>query len=175
MGRKRTLAADKNAFLQPLLCALSSPMQPPRNRFTPVQLKARHDGWSPGRQRCFIEELAATRSVSKACRAVGMSRDSAYKLRGRPEAAQFRLAWNQALEPYPAAERRRSPRAVQRLKRLEQRRKADEVNEMDGPPISPAPGTSALSALSASSALSTLEVLLAQLRAQDLQPPFDGA
>lgn len=150
-------------------------MQHPRLRFTPVELKARHDGWTAARQFRFIEELAATRSVSKACRAVGMSRDSAYKLRGRPEAAQFRLAWANALQPDLATERRRSPRAVQRLKRLDRRRKTDKVNEMDGPPISPAPGTSALSALSALSTLSTLEALLAQLRGQDLQPPFDGA
>lgn len=142
-------------------------------RFTPVQLKARHDGWSPERQIRFIEELAAIRSITKACRAVGMSRDSAYKLRDRPEAAQFRLAWRQALEPDQAAERRRSPRELQRLKRLERRRKADKVNEMHGPPISPAPG--ATSVLSASSALSTLETLLDRLRAQDLQPPLGDA
>jgi len=140
-------------------------MQPPRTPvlsaveggFTPVQLKARHDGWTPARQRQFIEELAATRSITKACRAVGMSRDSAYKLRGRPEAAQFRLAWNQALEPGPAAERPRSPRALQRLKSLERRRKADKVNETDGPPISPGPGKSPLSP---SSSLTTLLDLL---------------
>lgn len=140
-------------------------MQPPRTpvlsaaegRFTPVRLKARHDGWTPERQRRFIEELAATRSVSKACRAVGMSRDSAYKLRGRPEAAQFRLAWAKALEPDLGAVRRRSPRALQRLKRFDRGRKADKVNEMHGPPISPAPGTSALSA---SSSLATLLDLL---------------
>lgn len=137
-------------------------------QFTPVQLKARHDGWTPERQFRFIEELAATRSISKACRAVGMSRDSAYKLRHRPEAAQFRLAWTKALEPDLGAGRRRSPRALQRLQRLGRRRKADKVNEMHGPPISPAHGASALSA---SSALSTL---LDRLRARDLQPPSDG-
>lgn len=138
-------------------------------RFTPVQLKSRHDGWTPERQRRFIEELAATRSISKACRAVGMSRDSAYSLRDRPEADQFRLAWKRALEPDQAAERRRSPRAVQRLKRLERRRKTDKVNEMHGPPVSPGPSASALSPSS------SLETLLDRLRARDLQPPFDRA
>lgn len=147
-------------------------MQPPRIRFTPVQLKARHDGWSPERQFRFIEVLAATRSVTKACRAVGMSRDSAYTLRDRAEAAQFRLAWTKALEPGLAGERRRSPRALQRLKRLEQRRKDDKVNEVHGPPISPGPGTSALSPLSS---LSAFKGLLDRLRAQDLHPPLADA
>jgi hypothetical protein len=49
-----------------------------RIRFDPVILKQRHDGWTPARQFRFIEELAASRSITKACRAVGMSRDSAY-------------------------------------------------------------------------------------------------
>ena len=133
-----------------------------RIRFTPVQLKARHDGWTPERQRRFIEELAATRSISKACRAVGMSRDSAYSLRDRPEAAQFRLAWKQALEPDFAAGRGRSPRAAHRLERLGRRRKADKVKEMDDPPGSLARGLSASSALQA---------LLEQLRAQEREEP----
>lgn len=138
-------------------------MQPPRTRFTPVQLKARHDGWSAERQFRFIEELAATRSISKACRAVGMSRDSAYKLRDRPEAAEFRLAWSRALEPDFAAGRPRSPRALQRLERLERRGKADKAHETHDPPISPARATSG------SPALSTLEALLDRLRAQEKQ------
>ena len=61
-------------------------MQPPRSHFTPIPLKARHDGWTGARQIRFIEVLAATKSISKACSAVGMSRASAYKLRDRPEA-----------------------------------------------------------------------------------------
>ena len=72
-------------------------MQPPRIRFRPVELKARHDGWTASRQIRFIEVLDATKSISKACSAVGMSRVSAYKLRDRPDARQFRLAWNAAL------------------------------------------------------------------------------
>lgn len=71
--------------------------RPGRIRFAPVELKARHDGWTKARQRHFINVLAATRSLTRACRAVGMSRTSAYKLRDRPEARQFRSAWNAAL------------------------------------------------------------------------------
>jgi hypothetical protein len=72
---------------------------PVRIRFTPVELKARHDGWTAARQRRFIDVLAATKSLTRACQAVGMSRTSAYKLRDRPEARQFRHAWDAALRP----------------------------------------------------------------------------
>jgi hypothetical protein len=72
---------------------------PPRIRFKPAELRARHDGWTAARQLHFIEMLAATRSVTTACRAVGKSRESAYALRDRPEARSFRLAWRAALEP----------------------------------------------------------------------------
>jgi hypothetical protein len=74
-------------------------MQPPRIHFKPVQLKARHDGWTSARQIRFIEELSASRCIARACKAVRMSRESAYKLRDRPEAASFRLAWRAALRP----------------------------------------------------------------------------
>ena len=74
-------------------------MQPPKISFQPVQLKARHDGWTAARQVRFIEELAATKSIARASRVVGMSRESAYKLRDRAESVQFRLAWNAALRP----------------------------------------------------------------------------
>jgi hypothetical protein len=60
-------------------------MAPPRIRFAPVQLNARHDGWTAARQLRFIEVLDATKSIAEACKAVGMSRASAYKLRDRPE------------------------------------------------------------------------------------------
>jgi hypothetical protein len=73
--------------------------KPPQIRFKPAALKARHDGWTPARQFRFIDLLAATRSVTTACRAVGKSRESAYALRDRTEARSFRLAWRAALEP----------------------------------------------------------------------------
>ena len=92
--------ASQTTFLHTAVCALSSQMQqPPRIRFEPVQLKARHDGWTAARQIRFIEVLDTTKSIAAACRSVGMSRMSAYKLRDRPEARQFRLAWNAALRP----------------------------------------------------------------------------
>lgn len=65
--------------------------------FDPVPLqRARHDGWTPERQRRFIALLAATGVVSAAARAVGMSTQSAYRLRERPGAAGFAAAWDMA-------------------------------------------------------------------------------
>ena len=72
-------------------------MQRPRICFTPVPLKARHDGWTPARQRHFIHVLAVTKSITRACKAVGMSAVTAYALRKRPGAAGFAAAWDAAL------------------------------------------------------------------------------
>ena len=66
--------------------------------FTPVPTGSRrHDGWTPVRQRQFIDALAATGTVGGAVKAVGMSRNSAYALRDRPGAAGFAAAWDAAL------------------------------------------------------------------------------
>jgi len=66
--------------------------------FTPVPRKCeRHDGWTPERQRRFIEALADTGSVDAACRAVDMAQRGAYELRRQPGAEAFRAAWEAAL------------------------------------------------------------------------------
>ena len=65
--------------------------------FTPVPVRARHDGWTPGRQAAFIAFLRVTGCIDEACRRVGRSRESAYKLYRRPDAASFRAAWDSAL------------------------------------------------------------------------------
>ena len=66
--------------------------------FAPVPRKcARHDGWTPERQRAFIEALADTGSVEAAARAVDMSSVGAYHLRRQPGAEGFRAAWEAAL------------------------------------------------------------------------------
>jgi hypothetical protein len=62
-----------------------------------VPLRIRRDGWTPERQRRFIALLAETRCPSRAARAVGLSRESAYRLRGRPGGESFDAAWNAAL------------------------------------------------------------------------------
>ena len=121
-------------------------MQRSRIRFTPVQLKARHDGWTAARQRRFIDELAATRSLTRACQAVGMTRTAAYKLRDRPDALHFRLAWRAALKADFVRDCRRS--------------KVDEVQEVEGVPNS-------ISRSTTSSTWETLQTYLALLREQE--------
>lgn len=66
--------------------------------FTPVPVRARHDGWTPERQRRFIHALSVMGVVARAARAVGVSATAAYKLRDRPDAAGFAAAWDMALE-----------------------------------------------------------------------------
>ena len=66
--------------------------------FTPFPVRARHDGWTAERQIAFIEKLADCGSVSAAARHVGMSRESARRLRRRPCGRAFRDAWDAALD-----------------------------------------------------------------------------
>ena len=66
--------------------------------FASIPLRPRHDGWTADRQITFIEALAETACVEEACRRVGMSDSSAYRLRRRPEGAMFREAWDAALD-----------------------------------------------------------------------------
>ena len=54
-------------------------------------------GWTPARQIHFLGALAATRSVTKAAAAAGMSRESAHRLRNRSESALFAALWDLAL------------------------------------------------------------------------------
>ena len=45
----------------------------------------------------FLDELRATQSVSRAARAVGMGRQSAYKLKKRMAGQLFAAAWDEAV------------------------------------------------------------------------------
>lgn len=66
--------------------------------FAPVpRHRHRHDGWTPARQRGFIEALADTGSVKAAAQSVGMTAVGAYLLRRHPQAGAFRAAWEAAL------------------------------------------------------------------------------
>ncbi len=82
--------------------ALSPPTAPSVDdapAFAPVpQRNPRHDGWTPKRQRDFIEALADTGSVASACRAVGLNTNGAYRLRRKPGAETFSAAWDAALD-----------------------------------------------------------------------------
>ena len=79
---------------KPVRCARRMPRVP---AFYPVPTRGRRDGWTIQRQVDFLGFLAETGSVMGACEAVGMSRNSAYKLRARPGAESFAAAWDAAL------------------------------------------------------------------------------
>jgi hypothetical protein len=66
--------------------------------FDPVPVRPRHDGWTAERQIAFIEKLADCGSVSAAAKHVGMSRESARRLRNRCHGRAFRDAWDAALD-----------------------------------------------------------------------------
>jgi hypothetical protein len=73
---------------------------PPYKRlsdFLPVPTRGRADGWTPHRQADFIGFLAETGSVAEAARRVGLSKESAYRLRRRRGAEGFARAWDEAV------------------------------------------------------------------------------
>jgi hypothetical protein len=90
-------ASGAPAALSDTLPALAA--QPPalHDSFDPVLLRYRHDGWTPARQRAFIEALADTLCVATAAARVGMCERSAYALRRRCGAGGFAAAWDAAL------------------------------------------------------------------------------
>ncbi|MBV9528284.1 hypothetical protein [Sphingomonas sp.] len=68
-----------------------------------AQHRTRKDGWTPERQLAFLAALTATRNVTAAARAAGISRKSAYRLRSRPPGALFAHLWDKALAAPPFA------------------------------------------------------------------------
>ena len=83
--------------------------------------------WTQAKAVTFIVTLAATRSVTLAARAAGMSRKAAYALKDRDRA--FAEAWNAALKAWDADR----PKA---------RIKGDKTDKADKPGSSPAQGDS---------------------------------
>jgi hypothetical protein len=71
-------------------------MGQPESRSRPRNI--RRDGWTVDRQLGFLAALSRTRSVTRAARAVGMSRESAYRHRDRPHAALFAAVWDRAMQ-----------------------------------------------------------------------------
>jgi|TARA_R100000501_G_scaffold14680_4_gene26673 hypothetical protein len=67
-----------------------------QDEHTPVAARDRHDGWTAVRQARFLNFLAESGVVSEACKAVGLSTTSAYRLRARN--ANFARSWDQALD-----------------------------------------------------------------------------
>ena len=76
---------------------MSTP-RPSLPTFAPVPVKRRADGWTPLRQCEFIGVLAETGSVAAAATFVGMTRETAYRLRRKRGAEEFARAWDTALQ-----------------------------------------------------------------------------
>ena len=72
--------------------------RPPLPDFTPVPRRYRHDGWTPERQKAFIEALADTGCVTRAAGQVNIAQTNAYELRRAAGAEEFRRAWDAALD-----------------------------------------------------------------------------
>jgi hypothetical protein len=66
--------------------------------FTPAYGHSRIDGWTPERQRMFCEVLAECGLVREAAETVGMTAQTAYRLRRRAGGKGFALAWDAALQ-----------------------------------------------------------------------------
>jgi hypothetical protein len=65
--------------------------------FTPVPLRARADGWTPRKQYFFILGLARGFTPARSAALLGMTRKTAYELRGKPGAEGFARAWAAAV------------------------------------------------------------------------------
>lgn len=72
------------------------PGEPDPLAFTPVPGTRRSDGWTPDRQRGFVAALAEHGGVAAAARAVGMTPQTANRLRKRRGAESFARAWDVA-------------------------------------------------------------------------------
>lgn len=72
------------------------PTPPPG--FIPVPVRARRDGWTPERQYAYVAALAEFGHCGRAARAVGMTGQTACRLRRRPGAAAFNRLCEAALD-----------------------------------------------------------------------------
>lgn len=88
---------DESLRLPPRLASILEDLPLEELAFVPVPVKPRRDGWTPARQLAFVLRLALVGGVSSAASAVGMSRESAYRLRDHPGAGSFAKAWDKAL------------------------------------------------------------------------------
>jgi len=118
-------------------------MGQPGSRSRPRNI--RRDGWTAERQRRFLAMLSQTKCVTKAARAVGLSRESAYRFRSRGPHGLFAAAWNRALkfEPTPVKVHKHGVAGISERRRRtllnryfpRKSGKGHEVSESDYPPI----------------------------------------
>lgn len=71
------------------------PAVPPQ---APLPSVPKGDRWTKARMAEFLRVLAASQCVAAAARAVGMSRQSAYRLRNRLKGEPFDIAWEAAFQ-----------------------------------------------------------------------------
>jgi hypothetical protein len=71
-------------------------LSPPPASPGPDPSQAHGPRWTPRKMTEFLRALAASHSVTEAAKAVGMSRQSAYRLRSRLKGMAFDAAWDEA-------------------------------------------------------------------------------
>ena len=88
---------------EPDACSQTAPAPPQTNPAarayapaTPARYTQRSDGWTPDRQRGFLERIAEGATVDEASASVGLSSGAAYTLRRRAAGAAFALGWDAA-------------------------------------------------------------------------------
>ncbi len=64
----------------------------------PALSEDRSARWTRSRMVQFLQELAETHSIASAARAVGVSRQAAYRLKARQRGEPFDIAWETALQ-----------------------------------------------------------------------------
>ena len=96
---KQAKTTPKKAKAPRKLPSAKLPADPPRPQTKgSTQRRQKHTAWTRKKMADFLRELAASQSVSQAARSVGMSRQSAYRLRNRVKETPFDLGWEVALE-----------------------------------------------------------------------------
>lgn len=93
----RTVEYSRNRAADGAPLGLDKPIE----ELTKAEIEAigkRHNIWTRAKMRRFLEALAQTCSVTEAAKSVGMSRQSAYRLRTRLLESPFDHAWEAALE-----------------------------------------------------------------------------
>lgn len=89
--------AEFGAVAAPLVPLPSAADSPPLPGFDPVPLRYRVDGWTPEKQRAYVEHLAETLCPETAAALVGMSAESVRRLRRRPGSEGLNAACDAAL------------------------------------------------------------------------------
>lgn len=91
-------ATKTRAHAQARLTAAAAKTAASGGKMPASKRQPRNDEWTRAKMVEFLRELAACQSVARAAKAVGMSRQSAYRLRNRLEGTPFSLGWEVALE-----------------------------------------------------------------------------